>query len=55
MRVTRPKPSQWPGRNNTVLFLSNSEHGFANVLLATSHAMLVEHSDIEAHYASVGN
>lgn len=46
------KPHQWPGRNNTVLFLSNSEHGLANVLLATSHAMLVEHQDIEVHYVS---
>lgn len=46
------KPQQWPGRNNTVLFLSNSEHGLANVLLATSHAMLVEHQDIEVHYVS---
>ena len=53
--VTHPKPSQWPGRNNTVLFVSNSERGFANVLLATSHAMLVEHSDIEVHYASFKN
>jgi hypothetical protein len=50
--VRPSKPSQWPGRNNTVLFLSNSEHGLGNVLLATSHAMLVEHSDIEMHYAS---
>jgi hypothetical protein len=38
--------------NNTVLFLSNSEHGLDNVLLATSHAILVGHSDIEVHYAS---
>jgi len=48
------KPRQWPGRNNTVLFLSNSEHGLANVLLAASHAILVEHGDLEVHFASFG-
>jgi hypothetical protein len=42
----------WPGRNNTVLFLSNVESGLSNVLQATSHALLVEHSDLEVHYAS---
>jgi hypothetical protein len=46
------KQQKWPGRNNSVLFLSNAEHGLANVLLATSHAMLVEHNDIEVHYVS---
>ena len=46
------RPSQWPGRNNTALFLSNSEHDLANVLLATSHALLVHHPDIEVHFAS---
>ena len=46
------EPRKWPGRNNTVLFLSNVEHGLANVLLATSHAMIVGHNDLEVHYAS---
>jgi hypothetical protein len=40
------------GRNQTVLFMSNAEHGLANVLLATSHALLIHHSAIELHYAS---
>lgn len=40
------------GRNNTVLFLSDSHHGLANVLLATSHALLTNHPQVEAHYAS---
>lgn len=40
------------GRNQTVLFVSNSEPGLANVLLATSHALLIHHSAIEVHYAS---
>lgn len=54
VQVLREEPPgrQRQGRNNTVLFLSNAEHGLANVVLATSHAMLVEQSDIEVHYAS---
>jgi hypothetical protein len=40
------------GRNNTILFLSNSEYGLSNVVLATSHAMLVHHSEIEVHFAT---
>ncbi|KAJ8068866.1 hypothetical protein OCU04_002550 [Sclerotinia nivalis] len=43
---------EWPGKNNTVLFLTNSEHGLANVLLATSHALLVEHNDFDIHFVS---
>jgi hypothetical protein len=35
-----------------VLFLSNSEYGLANVLLATAYAMLVNHGDIQVHFAS---
>jgi hypothetical protein len=46
------KPTQWPGRNNTVLFMSNAEHGLANVLLATSHALITEHQYIETHFAT---
>lgn len=46
------RPSQWPGRNNTALFLSNSEHGLANVLLATSHALIVDHPDIKVSFVT---
>jgi hypothetical protein len=46
-QIHRPK-----GRNNTVLFLSNSEYGLANVLLATAYALLVHHGDIQVHFAS---
>ncbi|KAE8451625.1 hypothetical protein EG329_003082 [Mollisiaceae sp. DMI_Dod_QoI] len=45
-------PRHFPGRNNTVLFLSDSHPGLANVLVATSHAMLIEYPDIEVHFAS---
>jgi hypothetical protein len=40
------------GKQNTVLFLSNSEYGLANVLLATANTLLVNYPDIEVHYAS---
>ena len=45
-------PTQWQGRNNTALFMSNAEHGLANVLLATTHALIAEHRDIEVHFAT---
>jgi hypothetical protein len=40
------------GQNNTILFLSNSEPGLANVLIATAHALAVEFPHTEVHYAS---
>ncbi|KAI0546300.1 hypothetical protein F4679DRAFT_557975 [Xylaria curta] len=40
------------GRNNTVLFLTNSEHGIANVLVATAYTLLERHPEVEVHYAS---
>ncbi|KAI9641699.1 hypothetical protein NHQ30_009555 [Ciborinia camelliae] len=46
------QPREWPGKNNTVLFLTNSEHGLANVLLATSHALLVKDNDLDIHFVS---
>jgi hypothetical protein len=46
------KPQPRTGRNNTVLLLSNSESGSANVVLATSHALLAGHPDMEVHFAS---
>ncbi|KAI8951441.1 hypothetical protein F4801DRAFT_589656 [Xylaria longipes] len=40
------------GRNNTVLFLTNSEHGLANVLVATAYTLLERHPEVQVHYAS---
>jgi hypothetical protein len=45
-------PRQWPGRKTTVLLLSNAESGLSNVLLATSHALLVEYCDLNVHFSS---
>jgi hypothetical protein len=46
------KPIQWPGRNQTVLFMSNSAAGLANVLFATSHALISEYRELEVHFAT---
>lgn len=35
-----------------LLFLTNSEHGAANVHLAVSYEILVAHQDVEVHYVS---
>ena len=35
-----------------VLLLTNSEHGQANVFLATAHALLTQYRDVEVHFAS---
>lgn len=40
------------GRNNTILFLTNSENGLSNVHLATSFALLERHPSCEVHFAS---
>jgi hypothetical protein len=40
------------GRNKTVLFLANREHGLSNVHIATASAILENYPDIELHYAS---
>ena len=40
------------GRNNTVLFLTNSEHGLSNVHVATAYALLERHPEVQVHYAS---
>lgn len=52
---TQIKPKTYPGRNNTVLFLTNSDSGHANVVLAASHSLLVGHSDLEVHYGTFRN
>ncbi|KAF7881889.1 uncharacterized protein EAF02_006577 [Botrytis sinoallii] len=48
------KIGEWRGKNDTVLFVTNSEHGFANVFLATSHALLTEYNDLDIHFATFG-
>ncbi|KAI0814648.1 hypothetical protein GGR55DRAFT_632668 [Xylaria sp. FL0064] len=40
------------GRNNTVLFVTNDEHGLSNVLVATAYTLLERHPEVEVHYAS---
>jgi hypothetical protein len=40
------------GRNNTVLFLSNDDFGLANVMVATTYALLTEHSNLDIHYGT---
>ncbi|KAI7771398.1 hypothetical protein LZL87_010838 [Fusarium oxysporum] len=40
------------GRNKTVLFLTNSEHGLSNVHLATASTLLENYPDIGVHFAS---
>uniref|UniRef100_A0A0D2YAK1 Glycosyltransferase sdnJ n=1 Tax=Fusarium oxysporum (strain Fo5176) TaxID=660025 RepID=A0A0D2YAK1_FUSOF len=40
------------GRNKTVLFLTNSEHGLSNVHLATASAILENYPDVEVYFAS---
>ncbi|CAJ2513822.1 Uu.00g019410.m01.CDS01 [Anthostomella pinea] len=52
---TRPLTPQLPrviGRNNTVLFVTQSENGMSNVLTSTAHALLEHHPQIHIHYAS---
>lgn len=40
------------GKNKTVLFLANCEHGLANVHVATAVGLLENYPDIDVHYAS---
>jgi len=40
------------GRNNTVLLLSNADHGFGNVVLATASALLAEQPQLEVHFGT---
>ena len=46
------EPKQYPGRNNTVLFLSNGDSALGNALLATTYSLLVDHTDLEVHYGT---
>ena len=40
------------GRNNTALFLTNSESGLSNVHLATTQALLERYPHVHVHFAS---
>lgn len=40
------------GRNNTILFLTNSDHGLVNVFLATAFTLLQRHPEVDLHWAS---
>ena len=40
------------GKNNTALFLTNSEFGLSNVHLATTQALLEQHPHVQIHFAS---
>ncbi|TEA20489.1 Glycosyltransferase sdnJ [Colletotrichum sidae] len=48
--VERPPPIS--GKNNTVLFLVNVEHGLSNVHIATTFALLERHPEITVHFCS---
>ncbi|KAH8660432.1 family 1 glycosyltransferase [Xylariales sp. PMI_506] len=52
MQSTETYPPSVQGRNNTVLFLSNTEPGLSNVVIATAAALFAAYPDIEVHYAS---
>ncbi|KXH57228.1 hypothetical protein CNYM01_12579 [Colletotrichum nymphaeae SA-01] len=40
------------GKNNTVLFVTNVEHGLSNVHVATVYSLLERHPEIIVHFAS---
>lgn len=46
------RPPYVQGRNKTVLFLTNAEHGMNNVLVATASSLMEHHPDVELHFAS---
>lgn len=47
-----PRAPYIQGRNKTVLFLANKEHGLSNVHLSTTYALLEGFPDLEVHYAT---
>ncbi|KAI0000585.1 hypothetical protein F4779DRAFT_147380 [Xylariaceae sp. FL0662B] len=54
LMTSRPSPLPPPiiGKNNTALFISNSEHGLSNVHVATAQALLEHYPHIQVHFAS---
>ncbi|GKT44281.1 glycosyltransferase sdnJ [Colletotrichum spaethianum] len=51
--TTKPeRPPPVIGKNNTVLFVTNVEHGLSNVHVATAFSLLERHPEITVHYAS---
>lgn len=48
-----PEPINWiQGKNKTVLFLANKEHGLSNAHVATAFSLLENYPDIDVHFAS---
>ncbi|KAK8030465.1 UDP-glucoronosyl and UDP-glucosyl transferase [Apiospora arundinis] len=47
-----PNLGYLPGKNNTVLFLTNVLAGLSNVHLATAQSLIERHPSIRVHYAS---
>lgn len=47
-----PRAPYIQGKNKTVLFLVNEEHGLSNVHIATAFSLLENYPDINLHYAS---
>ncbi|KAK8047830.1 glycosyltransferase family 1 [Apiospora saccharicola] len=41
-----------PGKNSTVLFVTNNQHGLSNVHLATAQSLVERHPHVQVHYAS---
>ncbi|OHW99023.1 UDP-glucoronosyl and UDP-glucosyl transferase family protein [Colletotrichum incanum] len=51
--TTKPeRPPPVIGKNNTVLFVANVEHGLSNVHVATVFSLLEHHPEITVHFAS---
>jgi hypothetical protein len=48
----QPRAPYIQGKNKTVLFLTNEEHGLSNVHVATAFSLLENYPDIDVHYAS---
>ncbi|WYZ43470.1 hypothetical protein EsH8_VI_001169 [Colletotrichum jinshuiense] len=46
------RPTPIVGRNNTVLFLVNVEHGLSNVHVATAFSLIEHHPEVTVHFAS---
>ncbi|KAH6685851.1 hypothetical protein F5X68DRAFT_209414 [Plectosphaerella plurivora] len=52
INASAERPPYIQGRNKTVLFLTNAEHGLNNVLVATASSLMEHHPDVEVHFAS---
>ncbi|OHF03134.1 hypothetical protein CORC01_01518 [Colletotrichum orchidophilum] len=52
LAVKNEQPAPIIGKNNTVLFVANVEHGLSNVHVATVFSLLERHPEITVHFAS---